>query len=185
MIHRCPKDRHSISNRNRSFKVKGFRCNMPLIMIEGQYAVILAQGCLMEDRVRPNRPDYIISFCFKFLDRRSDLINFFPSKQTMLSTMRIQSCDCHCPVRYAQPLQGFQAPFYIILDSFFRNHIQHLSQGYVPGQEKHAHSIRLKHGQRILGAGKGAKNLCMADVVDSACATLPSFASSILFAMYS
>ena len=135
-------------------------------MIQGQDAVIAAQGCLMEDRVRAYGTCHGKAFRLEFFYSRCDLVDLLPAEEAVLSAMRVEAGNSHGPLCDAQAPEGCKALPDAGFDVVFCDVIKHSPQRFVSGQEKDTQTVCLEHGQRIRGIGQGAEDLGVADEGD-------------------
>ena len=109
---------------------------MALIVIQGEHAVIAAESCLMEDGVSADRAGDIVAFRLQFFDCRGDLIDFFPSEETVLAAVRVQARNSHGSFCHAESSQRLCALLDAALDVVFGNIIEHVAKGFVSCEEE-------------------------------------------------
>ena len=157
---------------------KGLGRDVALVMIQGQDAVVAAQGCLMENGVRADGAGHGIAFRLELFHGRCDLVDFLPAEEAVLAAVGVEAGNGHGPLCDAQAPESCKALLDTGLDVVFCDVIQHSPQGFVTCQEEDT--------KTVVWPMKGTSAACRASLLIGVVATAsasPFMASSMLFLM--
>ena len=129
-------------------KVQRLCGDVPLIVIQGQHAVVFPLRGLVENRVRRNGAGYPEPGFFRFLDGGGDDRFLLRPEEAVFPAMRIQSSYGHVGIGDVELSQIAVAQTHRMYDSLVGNVLRNISEGNVAGQEKNpkgAHDEK-RHG---------------------------------------